>query len=177
MAAITEILEFESSREGLETRRVIHLFQEGSFYRAYEWSAWLMCRFLHEFKVTHRRMKGIEQSVTLIGFPVTSLSKWVTDDIDRHDVSDKHIILTLPEEAFTDMGDEEKTAEAFVEWKSNQPSVEKAPKQAASTAQQPPVMSLSMIAQRIMSFPIEARSPLECYQFLSEIKQQLAKLY
>ncbi len=42
MAAITEILEFESNREGLEMQRAIHLFQEGSFYRAYEWSAWLM---------------------------------------------------------------------------------------------------------------------------------------
>ena len=40
-------------------QRVIHLFQEGSFYRAYEWSAWLMYRYFHEFKVTHRRMKGL----------------------------------------------------------------------------------------------------------------------
>lgn len=73
MAAIKEILEFEASREGEEIQRSVHLFQEGSFYRAYEWSAWLMCRYIHEFKVTHRRMKGVEQTVTLIGFPVTSL--------------------------------------------------------------------------------------------------------
>ena len=72
MAAIKEILEFEADRTDREMQRAIHLFQEGSFYRAYEWSAWLMCRCLHEFKVTHRRMKGIEQSVTLIGFPVTA---------------------------------------------------------------------------------------------------------
>ena len=42
MVAITEILEFESIRNELEMQRVVHLFQEGSFYRAYEWSAWLM---------------------------------------------------------------------------------------------------------------------------------------
>ena len=59
MAAITEILEFESSRDGLEMQRIFHIFQEGSFYRAYEWSAWLMCKFMHEFKVTHRHMKGL----------------------------------------------------------------------------------------------------------------------
>ena len=94
MAAIKEILEFEADRTDRMMQRAIHLFQEGSFYRAYEWSAWLMCRNLHEFKVTHRRMKGIEQSVTLIGFPVTSLSKWATDGIERHDVSDKHLVLT-----------------------------------------------------------------------------------
>jgi len=42
MAAIKEILEFEDDRSDREMQRVIHLFQEGSFYRAYEWSAWLM---------------------------------------------------------------------------------------------------------------------------------------
>ena len=42
MAGIKEILEFESERNDRERQRVIHLFQEGSFYRAYEWSAWLM---------------------------------------------------------------------------------------------------------------------------------------
>ena len=123
MAAITEILEFESSRDGLEMQRIIHLFQEGSFYRAYEWSAWLMCKFFHDFKVTHRHMKGVEQSVTLIGFPVTSLAKWVTQDIERHDVSDKHIILSLTENALIDLADEGKAAESFAEWKSNQPIV------------------------------------------------------
>ena len=132
-------------------KRVIHLFQEGSFYRAYEWSAWLMCKFFHDFKVTHRHMKGVEQSVTLIGFPVTSLSKWITQVIERHDVSDKHIILTLAENALTDLGDEGKMADAFAEWKSSQPIVEKATKHAGTDNHQPPMMSLSMIAQRIMS--------------------------
>lgn len=42
MAAIKEILEFEDDRNDREMQRVIHLFQEGSFYWAYEWSAWLM---------------------------------------------------------------------------------------------------------------------------------------
>ena len=41
MAAIKEILEIEQSRESAEDWRKIHLFQEGSFYRAYEVSAWL----------------------------------------------------------------------------------------------------------------------------------------
>lgn len=35
-----------------EDRMVVHLFQEGSFYRAYEWSAWLAHRFIKDFKVT-----------------------------------------------------------------------------------------------------------------------------
>lgn len=147
MAAIAEILEFESNRDELETQRVIHLFQEGSFYRAYEWSAWLVCRCIHEFKVTHRRMKGIEQSIALIGLPVTSLTKWVTADIPRHDVSDKHITLMLPEDVFSDLAEGVNMAELFNDWKSGHPIVEKAARrQSDADFPQLPVMGLSMIA-------------------------------
>lgn len=41
MAQLKEILEIEKSRKGIEDSLKIYLFQEGTFYRAYEWSAWL----------------------------------------------------------------------------------------------------------------------------------------
>ena len=44
-------------------RAILHLHRDGSFYRAYEWSAFLACRYLHEFKVTKRVFKGLEQPV------------------------------------------------------------------------------------------------------------------
>lgn len=178
MASIKEILDFELSRDGAEIQRSIHLFQEGSFYRAYEWSAWLVCRYIHEFKVTHRKLKGVEQSVAFIGFPVTSLGKWVGENIERHDVADKHILLRLAEDVFSDLGGEESMEEVFVNWKSQQPLVEKPTKTGVVAAKPlPAVISLSVVAQRIMAFPIEKKSPIECYQFISEIKQQLAMLY
>lgn len=42
MPQLKEILEKESQRDSLEQCAIIHLFKEGTFYRAYEWSA---CRF------------------------------------------------------------------------------------------------------------------------------------
>lgn len=178
MAAIKEILEFEASREGEEMQRSIHLFQEDSFYRAYEWSAWLMCCYIHEFKVTHRRMKGVEQTVSLIGFPVTSLNKWLSDNFERHEVGDKHIMYRLAADALSDISEGETAGNAFESWKARQPIVENPSKAVAANAATAFVpVSLTAVAQRIMSFPIEAKSPIECYQFLSEIKQQLAMLY
>ena len=41
MAQLTEILTREKQRTTEESLRVIYLYQEGSFLRAYEWSAWL----------------------------------------------------------------------------------------------------------------------------------------
>ena len=41
MPQLKEILETERNRPTLEQCSVVHLFREGTFYRAYEWSAWL----------------------------------------------------------------------------------------------------------------------------------------
>ena len=43
---LKEILSIEENRTE-DSRGVIHLFQEGTFYRAYEWSAWLCHREGH----------------------------------------------------------------------------------------------------------------------------------
>jgi hypothetical protein len=59
MAAIKEILEIERSRETAAGWWKIHLFQEGSFYRAYEESAWLCYKHISQFRVTHRYVKGM----------------------------------------------------------------------------------------------------------------------
>lgn len=74
---LKEILSIEENRTE-DSKCVIHLFQEGSFYRAYEWSAWLCHRFINQFKVTHRRFKSIEHSVLFVGFPVASLEKYLS---------------------------------------------------------------------------------------------------
>ena len=44
MAKLSEILSIEKERADDPALRVIHLYQEGSFLRAYDWSAWLCCR-------------------------------------------------------------------------------------------------------------------------------------
>ena len=54
-----------------ESYRTIYLFPEGTFYRAYEWSAWLCQRYFTELKVTHRLLKGGED-IIFVGFPPRS---------------------------------------------------------------------------------------------------------
>ena len=45
MAKLKEILDAESQRGTLDQCRVIRLYPEGTFLRAYEWSAWLCVRY------------------------------------------------------------------------------------------------------------------------------------
>ena len=75
MAGIKDILKIEQQRESSDDWTCIHLFQEGSFYRAYEVSAWLCTMHINQFKVTHRHVKGIDQTIVFVGFPVSSLEK------------------------------------------------------------------------------------------------------
>ena len=45
MASIKEIVQLEGDRSEPSQYSVVHLFHEGSFLRAYDWSAWLLCRY------------------------------------------------------------------------------------------------------------------------------------
>ena len=76
MPQLKEIFEKESQRGTLEQCAVVNLFKEGTFYRAYEWSAWLMVHYFTDMKVTHRLLKSGED-VVFVGFPLTSLERYV----------------------------------------------------------------------------------------------------
>ena len=58
MAKLADILETEQKRADATQLRIVHLFADGTFYRAYEWSAWLCCRYINSFKATKRNNKS-----------------------------------------------------------------------------------------------------------------------
>ena len=63
MSITKDIIEMEARELAEGQRNILHLHQEGTFLRAYEWSAFLACRYLHEFKATKRVYNGIDQPV------------------------------------------------------------------------------------------------------------------
>ena len=75
MSVTKELVEQERQLVQTGHHGDLHLHREGTFLRAYEWSAWLACHLLHDFKVSKRAFKGIDQPVAYIGFPETSLTK------------------------------------------------------------------------------------------------------
>lgn len=184
MSTIKEIVEREAKELSAGHRDILHLHQEGSFYRAYEWSAFLACRYLHEFKVTKRVFKGIDQPVTFIGFPETSLNKWMPEGAEKITVDEKHLSVRLPETLFT--GDTpEATDAAFKEWNDavpvNEPQSkgEKKDKGQVDTGfagESRNGTTLTSVMQRILAYPIESKSPLESMTFLADVKRQLAAL-
>ena len=159
---------------------MIHLFYEGNFYRAYEWSAWLCHRYMKEFKPTHRILKNIEDSVVFVGFPVTSLEKYVPSGATLATNDDKSVDVVLPVEMLPVNSDAEVLSFDFVNWKSSVPLTEASKRRVEEEkngVQQHSPMRLTDVMHWILAYPIEQRSPMECMAFLAEIKQQVAEIF
>ena len=64
MARIKDIVEAEKQRLDMAACRIIHLYTEGTFFHAYEWSAWLCHKHISQFRVTHRHL-GLQENLLL----------------------------------------------------------------------------------------------------------------
>jgi hypothetical protein len=178
MSQLKEILSTEQERGSLEQCAVIHLFREGTFYRAYEWSAWLCQRYFTELKVTHRLLKGGED-IIFVGFPLTSLDRYTPEGAAVLPSGDKSIEMTLPAEAFATDIDMESLRKGFEDWKQCQPLTEASKKKVEEErvrTERNAHPRLTDIMIRILAYPIEQHSPMECMTFLAGIKQQISDI-
>jgi hypothetical protein len=66
-----EIYQLEQQNDGK-----VYLFREGMFYKAYERSAYLLCTRVQPFKVSARPLKGLNEPLISVGFPMASLEKF-----------------------------------------------------------------------------------------------------
>lgn len=70
-----EILRLESSCPA----DAFLLFHEGMFWRGYNRSACALCLLIHPFKVSTHFVKKEGKWLSCVGFPETSLGKWLGD--------------------------------------------------------------------------------------------------
>jgi hypothetical protein len=54
---ITEIVEIEKQRSNVFECRIAKMYREGSFMRAYNWSAWLFIKGGGELKISNRMVE------------------------------------------------------------------------------------------------------------------------
>ena len=172
---LKEVFAKEQSRKEKVDYRTIYLIPEGTFYRAYEWSAWLCHRYVSQFKPTHRLLKNTEDSVVFVGFPMTSLERHTPEGATVAEQEDKTIALILAENVFGETTTEQLQTD-FANWKKSIPLVKS--KEQGTKNQDKNVqvdVSVEGIMKRILAYPIEQHSPMEAMAFLSEIKQQLSE--
>lgn len=178
MAKLTDILDIEKKRPSPEHLRQVRLWADGSFYRAYEWSAWLCVRYIRQFKVTRRFIKNANSDIVFIGFPQSSLEKFCPEDSHCTVLDDKNVLLSLPEDLVT--VEEGHTLEKdFENWRTTIPEAET--KEKASDSKTPKIstaspVSMTGVMKQIMEFPIESNTPIDCMLFLADVKKHLSSL-
>ena len=171
---LKEVFSKEQSRKEVVDYRTIYLIPEGTFYRAYEWSAWLCHRYVSQFKPTHRLLKNTEDSVVFVGFPMTSLERHIPNGATVTELEDKTIALVLVENIFGETTTEQLQTD-FANWKKSVPLVK------SKNNSELRIKNFELekggldILKRILAYPIEQHSPMEAMAFLSEIKQQLSE--
>lgn len=135
MAKIADVLQTERNRQAPAEWNKIHIFQMGDFYRAYEWSAWLIVAITYNDRVRKetRDRKPLKESkkslattgeeFCFVGFPIKSVEKFIPTRLNFESVEDKHIVITIQLPTPSD-GSEvtyDRLHEAFTKWKAGIP--------------------------------------------------------
>ena len=135
MAKLADILQQERDRDNADQWGVIHLYKTGSFYSAYEWSAWLIAVITFNdavrmqtkdrkpIAVTRIPMANSDETFCRVGFPLNSVEKYIPTRLDFNSEDDKHIVITvaLPQPQDGSEVTYERLAKAVSEWKEAQP--------------------------------------------------------
>ena len=166
----------------------IILFKEGSWWRAYEESAYMCRNFSKDLKEndrlkpTHRKYKDINDSCIFIGFPINSISKYLPGVEDRMIYSDDMNVLTINVTDY--VNDISNFKEEYEKWKNYIPLKikEKTPSLNTNNTNQlnksndDRYMKIIMLVQELISYPIENKTMIENILFLSDIKQKFLKI-
>ena len=188
MAKITEILEIEKDRNNKEKWNVIHLFKEGNFYRAFNWSAWLIVAFTYTddvrkdskdrkpLVVSHRLMNKSGDDYLVVGFPLKSLEKFIPNTLNFIPISDTQIDIVADLSQTDD--DYEGLLSKYEEWKNGIEVKEPKKKYEKKTSEDVIVspIKITIILSQVLSYPLEQKSPIENMEFISLLKRQLAAL-
>lgn len=135
MAQLADILQQERERDTEDKWGLIHLYKTGSFYSAYEWSAWLIAviTFNDEVRmatkdrkpiaVTRIPMANSDETFCRVGFPLKSIEKYIPIRLNYEAEDDKHLVITvaLPQPQDGSEVTYERLAEAVAKWKAEQP--------------------------------------------------------
>ena len=156
LMTIQEKLQAEQSRPD----GTILFFGEGSFYKAYQESAWLACGLLHRFKAFRRFVRRAGCEVVYVGFPKSSLEKFVSGR--RYEMKDDTVLVYLND-------DEPELSEDYTCWLTSIPITSLN----NSTEKQD---SLRALCQKVLDYPIEESTPMACVVFLAELRKQIKEI-
>ena len=152
MNTISEIVDKENGN-----KNNIYLYKEGSFWKAYEHSAYLFVKNIRAYQTKLRFYKNIDMEIISIGFP----------DVALAGIMEKAKVMAQHETQVTLELDNEMILDDFAAWKSQTPLSEM-PK-----SKNEPKELTGSVLEAIRSFPLANATPLQCMQFIAEMQNRL----
>lgn len=183
---IAEIIELESARKEPEQWNIVHFVREGNgFYRAHDWSAWLLKAFpfndaIANMGVTAKRLKD-GYIDAFVGFPATSLTKYIPNaqTAGFTPIDDSHFTVTV--ELPVEIGDVsyENLNRIKEEWKANLKVTDKKQQREERELQDkaPKITRISDVLSYIVSIPMEDISPREAYDILKDLRRKVSAMF
>ena len=184
---IVPALEYEKQRQQPADWNKVILHREGKFYRTYEWSLWLIKKFVctEEFQkqrgddkmLSAKRYVGKKTGeYAMSGFPVESLSKYIPEYQSVRPMEggdDLEVTISLPLH-----GDEtyEQLFAQFGEWKQSLGMYEPEDKKGGKGKDAKPRGGAFAIVSKLLAYPVERKSSSENVEFISELKELAAEL-
>lgn len=144
----------------------VHLFKEGTFWKAYEGSAYLFIKFVRAYKPIRKTVKCVKSSVVSIGFPGNALES-VLEDVNLISQTEDYCVVSCTEDIYSEND--------FLLWKDTiEEQTGAVGKQTHKCAPVVEENSLhSELIGRIRNFRIESNTPMGCMLFLLQIQQDL----
>ena len=196
---IEDLIKLENNRKSKDDYNKVHLIKEGTFYRAHDWSAWLLSNFPigaaidKPLNVTATKIQSQNGYIDAwIGFPESSLERYIpnTEITNFEAINDSQIDFCLSRlsEEYLNMKANE-IRKQVDEWKSNFPISESKKKSKCNPSSSlsnnselnlnissPNKFGIVDIFKKIISFSPESNSPQEAWNFLSNIKKEAINL-
>lgn len=195
MAKLEDVFAQEWDRENPAEWNKIHLYKMGDFWRAYEWSAWLISVVTYNEKVrmvtkdrkplhvTRMRRTDIDNATyCFVGFPIKSVEKYIPKRETFESVDDKHVVITIALTTPTDDSEVtfERLKEAVEKWKENYDiKVQKPKKEKLGAAPGPMAVARPTgagILAQIMAYPLAERTAVDNIAFISSLKNQITAI-
>lgn len=188
---LSAALEYEKLREEETSWNKVILHRDGKFYHAYDWSAWIIKMYVctEAFQQERgdnsllqvNRYPSKSGEYAMLGFPVDSIAKYIPtyDDARKmEDSDDMEITVSV------DFGDTtyDMLTQDFEEWSAACPLKEKKGKSNAAITHsdgKAAVLARSgifAILAKVLSYPVESKTPAENIEFISQMRQEVAAL-
>lgn len=183
---IAEIIKLENDRTTPDMYGHIHFIKEGNFYRAHDWSAWLM--ITHPLTENQAKLTIIAKKMkdgyidAWVGFPLTSIEKFIPNDgsVVFAPINDTliDVMITPTDDIITSTPED--VRKKVDEWKASLPLNEGKSQKRESreiSEAQPRITRITDVITRVISLPLENMSPVDAYDFLRQLRKDIAAIY